>query len=183
MALQVLIVDDDVRLFELLSSYLEQNAVTARSAGDGPTALRLLEKQPVDAVLLDIMMPGMDGRDVCRRVREFSTVPIIMLTAREAEEDKVSGLDAGADDYLTKPFGSMELLARVRAALRRSQLTSAEHGQPVFQTGALEVDFASVAKTVRAVNGHARVEVLKTLKEMGSVASTNEVLMVLARVP
>jgi two-component system KDP operon response regulator KdpE len=75
-------------------------------------------------------------------VREFSTVPIIMLTAREAEEDKVSGLDAGADDYLTKPFGSMELLARVRAALRRSQLTSAEHGQPVFQTGALEVDFA-----------------------------------------
>src|SRR5436190_11952882 len=77
-----------------------------------------------------------------------------MLTAREAEEDKVSGLDAGADDYLTKPFGSMELLARVRAALRRSQLTSAEHGQPVFQTGSLEVDFAQQLARLRgaAVN-------------------------------
>jgi two-component system KDP operon response regulator KdpE len=84
----------------------------------------------------------MDGRDVCRRIREFSTVPIIILTAREAEEDKVSGLDAGADDYLTKPFGSLELLARVRAALRRSQISSGEHGQPTFQSGELEVDFA-----------------------------------------
>ena len=76
-----------------------------------------------------------------------------MLTAREAEEDKVSGLDAGADDYLTKPFGSMELLARVRAALRRSQLTSAEHGQPVFQTGALEVDFAQQLARLRGSGG------------------------------
>jgi len=121
MALQVLIVDDDARLFELLSSYFEQNAVTARSAGDGPTALRLLEKQTVDAVLLDVMMPGMDGLSVLRKIREKSDVPVIMLTAKGDETDRVVGLELGADDYLPKPFSPRELLARLRAVIRRTQ--------------------------------------------------------------
>jgi two-component system KDP operon response regulator KdpE len=145
----VLVADDDPRLLKLVQRNLELNGYRVLTAMDGTNALKMAEAEELDLLLLDIMMPGMDGRDVCRRVREFSTVPIIMLTAREAEEDKVSGLDAGADDYRTKPFGSMELLARVRAALRRSQLTSAEHGQPVFQTGALEVDFAQQLARLR----------------------------------
>ncbi len=145
----VLVADDDPRLLKLVQFNLEKDGYRVLTARDGPNALRMAEGEELDLLLLDIMMPGMDGRDVCRRVREFSTVPIIILTARESEEDKVSGLDAGADDYLTKPFGSMELLARVRAALRRAQLTSAEHGQPIFQTGDLEVDFAQQVARIR----------------------------------
>jgi two-component system, OmpR family, response regulator len=121
MPLSVLIVDDDARLFELLDSYLAQNAVLARSAPDGYTALRLLEEHAVDAVLLDIMMPGMDGLSVLRKLREKSDVPVIMLTAKGDETDRVVGLELGADDYLPKPFSPRELLARVRAVTRRTQ--------------------------------------------------------------
>ena len=126
MALQVLIVDDDARLFELLSSYLEQNAVLARSAVDGQTALALLEKQPVDAVLLDVMMPGMDGLSVLRKIREKSDVPVIMLTAKGDETDRVVGLELGADDYLAKPFSPRELLARIKAIRRRNDRPGAQ---------------------------------------------------------
>jgi len=121
MALEILIVDDDQRLFELLSSYLAQNDVKARSAPDGQTALRLLESSPVDAVLLDVMMPGMDGLAVLRKIREKSDVPVIMLTAKGDETDRVVGLELGADDYLPKPFSPRELLARLRAVVRRMQ--------------------------------------------------------------
>ncbi len=121
MALQVLIVDDDARLFELLESYLKQNDVSARSAPDGQTALRLLESSTVDAVLLDVMMPGMDGLAVLRKIRETSDLPVIMLTAKGDETDRVVGLELGADDYLPKPFSPRELLARLRAVVRRAQ--------------------------------------------------------------
>ncbi|MEY4546216.1 MAG: hypothetical protein RL685_2411 [Pseudomonadota bacterium] len=122
MTLQVLIVDDDARLFELLNSYLVQNAVTARSAPEGLTALRLLEQHPFDAVLLDVMMPGMDGLSVLRKIREKSDVPVIMLTAKGDETDRVVGLELGADDYLPKPFSPRELLARLRAVVRRTRV-------------------------------------------------------------
>jgi two-component system, OmpR family, KDP operon response regulator KdpE len=145
----VLVADDDPRLLKLVQFNLEKDGYRVLTARDGPNALRMAEGEELDLLLLDIMMPGMDGRDVCRRVREFSTVPIIMLTAREAEEDKVSGLDAGADDYLTKPFGANELMARVRAALRRAHLANGENGQPLFQTGDLEVDFAQQVARIR----------------------------------
>ena len=145
----VLVADDDPRLLKLVQFNLEKDGYRVLTARDGPNALRMAEGEELDLLLLDIMMPGMDGRDVCRRVREFSTVPIIMLTAREAEEDKVSGLDAGADDYLTKPFGAPELMARVRAALRRAHLANGESGQPLFQTGDLEVDFAQQVARIR----------------------------------
>ena len=129
MTLQVLIVDDDARLFELLESYLQQNGVNARSAPDGPTALRLLESTPVDALLLDVMMPGMDGLSVLRKIRETSDLPIIMLTAKGDETDRVVGLELGADDYLAKPFSPRELLAKTSALILerrpRSRLASA----------------------------------------------------------
>lgn len=121
MGSRVLIVDDDARLFELLKSYLEQNDVSALSASDGQSALTLLQREPFDAVLLDIMMPGMDGLTVLRKLRERSRIPVIMLTAKGDETDRVVGLELGADDYLPKPFGPRELLARLRAVLRRAQ--------------------------------------------------------------
>ena len=121
MALRVLIVDDDARLFELLESYLAQNGIGAEPARDGQAALRALERGGFDAVLLDIMMPGMDGLSVLRKIRESLDVPVLMLTAKGDETDRVVGLELGADDYLPKPFSPRELLARLRAVVRRTQ--------------------------------------------------------------
>ncbi len=116
----VLLIDDDQRLHELLSEYLEQNGFRVTGARDGVAGLARLDAEPFDAVLLDIMMPGMDGLEVCRRIRNKSRVPILMLTARGDETDRVVGLELGADDYIPKPFGPRELLARLRAVLRRA---------------------------------------------------------------
>jgi DNA-binding response OmpR family regulator len=117
--LRVLLIDDDARLFELLSNYLRQNGVDLEHARDGASGLRMLGEGSHDAVLLDGMMPGMDGLEVLRRIRERSAIPVLMLTARGDEADRVVGLELGADDYIGKPFSSRELLARLRAVLRR----------------------------------------------------------------
>ncbi|HEY5958905.1 MAG TPA: response regulator transcription factor [Polyangiaceae bacterium] len=117
---RILVVDDDQRLFELLRDYLGAHGILAVHAPDGQRGLRCLQAEPFDAVLLDVMMPGMDGLETLRRIREFSRIPVLMLTARGDETDRVVGLELGADDYLPKPFGPRELLARIRAVLRRS---------------------------------------------------------------
>jgi two-component system, OmpR family, response regulator len=127
MALRVLIVDDDARLFELLESYLAQNGIVAESARDGQSGLALLDAGGFDAVLLDVMMPGLDGLSVLRKIRGDGSgargdLPVIMLTAKGDETDRVVGLELGADDYLPKPFSPRELLARLRAVVRRSQV-------------------------------------------------------------
>ncbi len=119
MGARVLIVDDDARLHELLSSYLTQNGFDVERALDGPTGLSKLDAGAYDAVLLDVMMPGMDGLEVCRRIRKRWDVPVLMLTARGDETDRIVGLEIGADDYLPKPFNPRELLARLKAILRR----------------------------------------------------------------
>jgi len=121
MASRVLLIDDDARLPDLLRSYLEQNGVALSHAPDGARGLVMLEQGAYDAVLLDVMMPGMDGLEVCKRIRSKSSVPVIMLTARGDETDRVVGLELGADDYVGKPFSPRELLARLRAVLRRSR--------------------------------------------------------------
>ena len=121
MALRVLCIDDDRRLYELLASFLAPNGVTLVHAPDGAQGLAALERDVIDAVLLDVMMPGMDGLEVCKRIRQTKQVPIIMLTARGDEADRVVGLELGADDYVPKPFSPRELLARLRAVLRRAQ--------------------------------------------------------------
>jgi DNA-binding response OmpR family regulator len=121
MAIRILLIDDDVRLHELLASYLEQNGLTVTVASDGRKGLLALEAGTFDAVLLDLMMPGMDGIEVCKRVRARSNIPIVMLTAKGDETDRVVGLELGADDYVSKPFSPRELLARVRAVLRRAR--------------------------------------------------------------
>lgn len=121
MASRVLLIDDDGRLPDLLRSYFEQNGVSLSHAPDGNRGLLMLEQGAFDAVLLDVMMPGLDGLDVCRKIRAKSSVPVIMLTARGDETDRVVGLELGADDYVSKPFSPRELLARLRAVLRRSR--------------------------------------------------------------
>lgn len=118
--LRALLIDDDKRIAELLASYLGQNGVEVTHAADGARGLAALEAGAFDVVLLDVMMPGMDGLEVCRRIRARSNVPVVMLTARGDEADRVVGLELGADDYLAKPFSPRELLARIRAVLRRA---------------------------------------------------------------
>jgi two-component system, OmpR family, response regulator len=120
MGVRVLLIDDDQRLFELLASYLGQNGLSLVGAQDGARGLAALEAEPFDAVLLDVMMPGMTGLEVMKRVRQKSRVPVIMLTAKGDETDRVVGLELGADDYVAKPFSPRELLARLRAVLRRA---------------------------------------------------------------
>jgi two-component system KDP operon response regulator KdpE len=118
------------------------------TADSGEAAVAAFEQQPPDLVVLDIMMPGIDGYAVCRRIRSSSRVPIIMLTGMGSDEEKVRGLDAGADDYVAKPFSVEELLARARAVLRRSQASFPTPSCGVFSSGSLEVDFARRRVTV-----------------------------------
>jgi DNA-binding response OmpR family regulator len=142
MAKRVLIVDDEPRYLRLLDANLRTEGYEVVTASDGQQALDVFSAQPVDLILLDIMMPRMDGFAACQRIREFSSVPIIILTAKGEEQDRVRGLDLGADDYLVKPFSATELLARVRAVLRRAQIP-ADAGQARFFThDNLRIDFA-----------------------------------------
>lgn len=141
----ILTADDDPQLLRLVTRNLQLEGYEVLSASDGQQALEQIEAKIPDLVLLDVMMPKMDGFTVCHRVREFSTVPIIIVTARGQDQDKVRGLDLGADDYLTKPFSVDELLARVRAVLRRAQFTVSENSQSLRTTvtiGRLTVDYA-----------------------------------------
>jgi DNA-binding response OmpR family regulator len=142
MAKRILIVDDEPRYLRLLEANLRTDGYEVVSAQDGLQAVETFSNQPIDLILLDIMMPNLDGFATCQRIREFSNVPIIMLTAKGEEQDRVRGLDLGADDYLVKPFSATELLARVRAVLRRAQPV-VETGQARFFThGNLKIDFA-----------------------------------------
>src|SRR5579884_3243877 len=141
----ILTADDDPQLLRLVMRNLQLEGYEVIAVSDGQQALTQIEQQAPDLVLLDVMMPKMDGFTVCQRVREFSTVPIIIVTARGQDQDKVRGLDLGADDYLTKPFSIDELLARVRAVLRRTQFSAREHAQGLQTTatiGELEIDYS-----------------------------------------
>lgn len=139
---RVLIVDDEPRYVRLISVNLHASGYESLAARDGKSAVELAAAQRPDLVLLDIGLPVMDGLETCRRIREFSQAPIIMLTAKAGEADKVAGLDAGADDYITKPFGPAELLARIRAVLRRAQLPDEPRSSPLFAAGDLRIDYA-----------------------------------------
>jgi two-component system alkaline phosphatase synthesis response regulator PhoP len=134
---QILIVDDEPKIVRLVRDYLERNGFAVSVARDGPEALMRARTEHPDLVILDLGLPGLDGLDVARSLRRDSSVPIIMLTARDDETDKVIGLELGADDYLTKPFSPRELVARVRAVLRRRLATD---DAEVLRVGDLEVD-------------------------------------------
>jgi DNA-binding response OmpR family regulator len=138
---RVLVVDDDPNVAEVVARYLEREGYLVETVADGLVAVDRATADPPDLVVLDLMLPGIDGLEVCRRLRALAPVPVIMLTARGDETDRVIGLDLGADDYLAKPFSPRELTARVRAVLRRAQAPLPATGLPVVLTaGAIEVD-------------------------------------------
>ena len=149
----VLVVEDEMELARLVVRELEDAGYRVRHAPDGPTALRLVAERAPDLVVLDWMLPGMDGLEVLRRLRQTSAVPVLMLTARAEEVDRVVGLEVGADAYLTKPFGTRELVARVRALLRRQErlqetlAADRAQGTAPLRLGPLELD--PVAHTAR----------------------------------
>ena len=138
---RVLVVDDEPKLLRLVRAILEFDGFSVETAADGHRGLELLDGWQPDLVLLDILLPGeLDGYQVCRQIRERSTVPIVMLTVKVRENDKIRGFDAGADDYLCKPFSSRELVARVKAVLRRSMATSGAQDRRVVACGELVID-------------------------------------------
>jgi DNA-binding response OmpR family regulator len=139
---KILVVDDEARILRLVRSNLEPQGYKVLTAMDGESALTAAEMNDPDLIILDLMLPRLDGFEVCRRLREFSTVPIIVLTAKGEEVDKVKGLELGADDYLTKPFGVPELLARIKAVLRRTHVTPTQKLEPVFSLNGFSVNFA-----------------------------------------
>ncbi|MDD5095703.1 MAG: response regulator transcription factor [Dehalococcoidia bacterium] len=144
----VLVVDDDARMLRMMESILQLEKYHVIRAIDGRAALDILNRQNPDLILLDIMMPGMDGYAVCKRIREFSQVPIIMVTGKGDDDEKVRCLDAGADDYITKPFSSRELAARTRVALRHTLLWD-NRPEPVFSVDGLSIDFARHSVVLR----------------------------------
>ncbi len=175
-----LLIDDDARLGALLAEYLGKHEIDVATAGDGPRGLVALRKSRPDVVLLDLMLPGMDGLDVCRKIRatsEWSGLPVIMLTAKGEDVDKVVGLEVGADDYLAKPFNPRELLARIRAVLRRASPAATPAR---LRVGRLELDFAAREVTVggrRRVLTHHEFELLATLaRATGRVLSREQIL-------
>ena len=129
---RVLIVDDDPNINQLIKLYLEKEGYETETAERGDDALNLFKKNPPQIVLLDLMLPGMDGWQVCREIRKISTIPIIMLTAKDETFDKVLGLELGADDYMTKPFDPKELIARIKAVMRRTQTVVAPERELAF---------------------------------------------------
>ena len=145
MTWRVLLIDDDLRLYELLAGYLGANGFHVTGVDTGAKGLAALVGGGFDAVLLDLMLPGMDGVEVCRRIRAKSNIPVIMLTARGDETDRVVGLEIGADDYVPKPFSPRELVARLRAVLRRAQPDGASEQ---LRVGEIEIEVASRHATV-----------------------------------
>lgn len=160
---KVLIVDDAQQVRRVLRTALSAEGYTIFEAGTGEEALELYRTSPPDAILLDVNMPGMSGLETCQEIRRHSDVPILMLTVRNAERDKVLALDAGADDYVVKPFGMQELLARLRAALRRrgalSKLTN-------FESKQLAVDFETRQVTAHGTEVHLTPKEFELLKQL-----------------
>ncbi|MGH2661470.1 MAG: response regulator [Actinomycetota bacterium] len=138
MVIRVLVVDDDPQILRAVRTSLQARGYDVLTAGNGETALDLMSSENVDMMVLDLSLPGIDGHEVIRRMRTFSEVPVLVLSVRESQDDKILALDAGADDYVTKPFGIGELLARMRALERRAHPNAAS--PPILRFGELEVD-------------------------------------------
>jgi DNA-binding response OmpR family regulator len=179
-AVRVLVVDDEASLARIVASYLEHEGYEVALAHDGLTAVDVAATFRPDVVILDIMLPGLDGMEVCRRLRQSSDCYIVMLTAREDEVDKVLALAMGADDYLVKPFGPRELIARIKAMLRRPRLNTMREGSRVVAIGGLRIDHESheVHADGRAVDlTPTEFELLSTLASRPRAAFTRRKLI------
>ena len=152
--MRILVVDDEADVVESvrLGFTLQWREVDVVGAATGEAALDVVEREHPDIVLLDIGLPDMDGFEVIRQIRAFSDVPVVMLTARDDAMDKVKGLELGADDYVTKPFNHLELMARVKAVMRRHEMPAPTTRSPSFRSGDLEVDFAAHEARLRGVH-------------------------------
>ena len=139
-AAKVVIIDDDEHIRELAALYLEKEGFHVAVAFDGTSAGNIVQKEQPSLVVLDLMLPGKSGYDVCKEIRQKSNVPILMLTARDEDVDKIVGLELGADDYLTKPFNPRELVARIKAILRRADAAQGQPAGSVIRAGALIID-------------------------------------------
>ncbi|HEY71164.1 MAG TPA: response regulator transcription factor [Anaerolineae bacterium] len=176
---RILVVDDEVNIIDLVRLYLERDGFLVEVAEDGAQALEKIRSLDPDLVILDIMLPEIDGFEVCRRVRNDSDVPIIMLTARDEDIDKIVGLELGADDYLTKPFNPRELAARVKAILRRTERSPQVDSRPVV-IGNVSIDPARREVTVAgdAVNLRAKeFDLLLTFAEHKGLVLSREQLL------
>ncbi len=180
MSKTILIVDDEPRYVRLMEANLKTENYDILKAYNGQQALEIVAHDTPDLVLLDIMMPGLDGFVVCERIRKFSTVPIIVVSAKGEEQERVRGLDLGADDYIVKPFSATELLARVRAVLRRAALPSAMPTPSVFHHGDMEIDLAKAevflnGKMVYLSATEYRI-LLQLAQNVGSVMPSEQIL-------
>ena len=177
---RALVVDDEQPLVKLVSAYLERDGFEVASAGDGETAVELVRSFDPDVVVLDLMLPGIDGIEACRRIRAFSSAYVVMLTARVEEIDKIVGLSVGADDYMTKPFSPGELVARVRAMLRRPRSAISQDAMAGRRIGELEVDvLAREVRLAGAIVEVTRIEfdLLDALSASPRVAFSRERLL------
>jgi DNA-binding response OmpR family regulator len=149
MTTQILLVDDELRAIRLMEANLRPQGYQTLSAFNGREALRIVAEHQPDLILMDVFLPELDGFTALERIREFSNVPVIMVSARGAEMDRVHGLECGADDYVVKPFSASELVARVRAVLRRSQGGEIAYQGTVFNHGSLRIDYARAEVSVK----------------------------------
>ena len=177
---RILIIEDDPDTTELIRLYLVRDGHQVLTASDGVQGLRLAQEDAPDLIVLDLMLPRMDGLEVCRRVRQNSQTPIIMLTARVEEEDRLGGLDMGADDYVTKPFTPRELAARVRAVLRRAARDAMDRGPSFISYEGINVDIRSQQTSIDgALLSLTRTEfrlLVTFLREPGRVSSREEII-------
>ncbi len=177
---RILIIEDDPDTTELIRLYLVRDGHQVLTASDGVQGLRLAQEDAPDLIVLDLMLPRMDGLEVCRRVRQNSQTPIIMLTARVEEEDRLGGLDMGADDYVTKPFTPRELAARVRAVLRRAARDAMDRGPSFISYEGINVDIKSQQTSIDgALLSLTRTEfrlLVTFLREPGRVFSREEII-------
>jgi two-component system response regulator RegX3 len=176
----VLVVDDDPGVLDVVSFMLKREGFDVDSERDGTSALDAARQKSYDIVILDVMLPGLSGTDVCRELRSESDVPILMLTARDAEIDRVLGLELGADDYVTKPFSTAELLSRVRAILRRRELDRANGGATLRNLGGLQIDLGRHEVRVDGERVHLTLSEFKVLallaEQPDSVVSRKELM-------
>ena len=150
--LRVLVADDDPSILRLVTANLKARGYDAIGCVDGEEAQRVIEKEFLDLIVLDIMMPKIDGIELCQQIRAWSKIPIIMLSARDDEKDKVKCLDIGADDYITKPFGIAELMARINTALRHAQSAKANVATSNFISSDMEINFVNHTVTIAGKN-------------------------------
>lgn len=163
----VLLVDDDAKLVQLLQTYFAREGFITYTAGDGLGALQMARERKVDIMVLDLMLPGLDGWEVCREIRRHSDIPVIMLTARDEESDRLVGLEIGADDYVTKPFSPKEVVARARVILRRTHKETAWK-EPI-RAGGLTIDL----ERHQVLNGTQAIELTPTEFKLLEVLAAN----------